>query len=72
MADGEADDVGLDLLERAKVTVDGVERHARRAGDRLVAARLAERRRESVRRPVKRDWIAICGKWSAVSEVPSH
>ena len=46
MADGEADDVGLDLLERAQMAVAGVERDAGRAGDRFVAARLAERRRE--------------------------
>ena len=26
----------------------------------------------SLRRPLKRDWIAMCGKCSAVSEVPSH
>ena len=35
MADGEADDVRLDLLERAQMAVAGVERHARRAGDRF-------------------------------------
>ena len=46
MADGEADDVRLDLLERAQMPVAGVERDAGRAGNRFVAARLAERRRE--------------------------
>ena len=46
MADGEADDVGLDLFERPQMAVAGVQRDAGRAGDRLVAARLAECRRE--------------------------
>jgi hypothetical protein len=28
--------------------------------------------RKSLRRPEKRDWIAMWGKCSAVSELPSH
>ena len=37
MADGEADDVGLDLFERAQMAVVGEERDRRRAGQRRVA-----------------------------------
>src|SRR5689334_9856342 len=46
MADRQPDDVRLDFLERAKVPIAGVECYAGSSGNRLVAARLAERRRE--------------------------
>src|SRR5258705_8357930 len=46
MADGEADDIGLDLLERAQMAVAGEHRYGRRAGESFVAVRLAENRRE--------------------------
>src|SRR4051794_29707468 len=43
MADGEADDVGLDLVERTEVAVGRIERDVGSARDRLLAATLAER-----------------------------
>src|SRR5881394_2789286 len=46
MADRETDDVRLDLLERAEMAFAGVQRDAPRAGDRFLAAGVAERRRE--------------------------
>ena len=49
MADGEADDVGLDLLEAAQMAVGAVERDARAAGQRGVARRLGDVGRDVVR-----------------------
>ena len=39
------------------------------ASSLLDLLRLGEK---SLRRPEKRDWMAMCGKCSAVSELPSH
>src|SRR4051794_39893149 len=46
VADGEADNVGFDFLERPQMAFARVERHARRPADRFVAVRLAEGRGE--------------------------
>src|SRR5690348_6842362 len=46
MADREADDVGLDVLQRAQMPVGAVERYAGRAGDHLFAALRADAGRE--------------------------
>src|SRR6185503_21000448 len=46
MADRQANDVGFDFLQRTEVSVGGVERDSGSAGDRFVAARLAELRQE--------------------------
>src|SRR5207248_3165796 len=46
MADGEANDIGLDLLEQPQMAVAGEQGDLRRAGDHLLAPRFAERRRE--------------------------
>src|SRR5262249_37606438 len=46
MADREADDVGLDLLERPQMPVTAVERDAGRAAEHLLAAHLAHGGRE--------------------------
>src|SRR6185369_4019651 len=46
MADGEADDVGLDILQRSKMPVTAVECDAWLAAQHLLAPRFAHRRRE--------------------------
>src|SRR4051812_45834951 len=46
MADGEADDVRLDIFQHAQMAVAGEQSYLRRSGNHLFAARLAERRRE--------------------------
>ena len=70
MTDGEADDVGLDLLQRAKVTVLPIEGDAGSPDMAASADTLPMSGETSLRRPEK-DWIAMCGKSSAVSEWPS-
>src|SRR3954451_171003 len=46
MADGEADDVGLDIFEHPQMAVAGEQSDLGRAGNHLFAARFAERGRE--------------------------
>src|SRR5437764_7217527 len=46
MADGEADDVGFDVLERTQMAVAAVERDSGRTADDLLASRLAHGRHE--------------------------
>ena len=72
MADRKADDVGFDLFERTEMPspVYSVTPGAPAIASSL--SRLLMLGAKSVRRPEKRDWIAICGKCSAVSELPSH
>ena len=71
MADGEADEVGLDLLQLRKWPSGRIKVSC---GPPIDASGLscASSVARSLLRPEKRDWIAMCGKCSAVSEVPSH
>ena len=69
MADREADDVAFDGLERAQIAIFGARgrRRARRTGPgRGLAALILGAK--SVRRLVKRDWTAMCGKSSAARD----
>ena len=65
MADREADDVGLDLLERAQIAV-GVEQRDAAASVAIGAGAAAWYRRRACRAR------AICGKSARVSASPSH
>ncbi len=68
MADGEADDVGFDILEHAQMAVAGEQSDP---GGPAIASSLRASLSvgaKSVRRPEKRDWTAMCGKCSAVSD----
>ena len=59
MTDGEADDVGLDLLERADVAVIGVEQHAKPARAALAAVGLVAEQFGKLREAVRGQRLAL-------------